>query len=81
MQKHGTGNYYLGVKVLNYYFSIRKVDPTKPVLVAGDPERQHMAKSDKNGGIAYHPNQVKFFNEIAERLKIEPPKIVGTLAE
>lgn len=36
------------------------VDKDKPVMVAGDPEREHMKKSDENNGISYHVNQVKF---------------------
>lgn len=30
------------------------------VLVAGDPEKQHMKKCDTQGGIAYHINQITF---------------------
>lgn len=30
------------------------------VLVAGDPERSHMEKCDKQGGISYHENQIQF---------------------
>ncbi|XP_064605234.1 uncharacterized oxidoreductase YjmC-like [Liolophura sinensis] len=45
------------------------------VLVAGDPERQHMAKCDAAGGIPYHPNQIKFANDIAEKLSIAPMKL------
>lgn len=46
----------------------------QPVLVAGDPERQHMAKCDRAGGIEYHANQIKMANEIASRLKVAPVK-------
>ena len=37
-----------------------KIDSEKPVLVAGDPERLNMKKSEENHGISYHINQVKY---------------------
>lgn len=36
-----------------------QADPSKPVLVAGDPERTHVEKVKKEGGITYHVNQIK----------------------
>jgi LDH2 family malate/lactate/ureidoglycolate dehydrogenase len=40
------------------------------ILVAGDPERKHMAKCDKAGGIWYHPNVIAILDKLADRLKI-----------
>lgn len=45
------------------------------VLVAGDPERQHMAKCDSEGGIHYHVNQIEFANELAKQLGVDPLKL------
>ena len=36
-----------------------KTDPGLPVMVAGDPERKHMAQVDAEGGIRYHNNHIK----------------------
>lgn len=35
-----------------------QVDPEKPVLVAGDPERIHEQKVREEGGIYYHDNLI-----------------------
>jgi LDH2 family malate/lactate/ureidoglycolate dehydrogenase len=56
---------------------ITKVDPEKPVLVPGDPEKHQMELNDRNGAISYHPNQVKMAYDLAQRLNIQPPKILG----
>lgn len=44
----------------------------KPVLVAGDPERIHMAKIDSVGGIEYHENQLKSCSQLATKLNVKP---------
>ncbi|XP_055625034.1 uncharacterized oxidoreductase YjmC [Toxorhynchites rutilus septentrionalis] len=49
-----------------------RTDESKPVLVAGDPERNHMKKVDKDGGLAYHENQIKTCNQLSERLGVPP---------
>lgn len=47
----------------------------KPVLVAGDPERDHMALCDRLGGIPYPDAQIDFIHSLARSLKIDVPKI------
>lgn len=39
---------------------IQPINVDKPVLIAGDPEREEMKKADRNNGISYHFNQITF---------------------
>ena len=56
---------------MNTLRNAEPVDPNKPVLVAGDPEKAHMKKVDSLGGIPYHVNQVQICDDLAVRLKTE----------
>lgn len=61
--------------------SLRNLDPSEgqeKVLIPGDPEKVHMEKCNKQGGIEYHPNQIDFANDLAKKLNIQP---VQTLAD
>ncbi|XP_064624718.1 uncharacterized oxidoreductase YjmC-like [Lineus longissimus] len=51
---------------------LEPADGETEVLVAGDPERKHMALCDREGGIRYHPNQIKHAIELAARLGVAP---------
>ncbi|OXA61225.1 uncharacterized oxidoreductase YjmC [Folsomia candida] len=57
--------------------TLEPVDPNKPVLVAGDPERMHMKKVDAFGGVQYHINQINASRKLAEELKLEPMKALA----
>lgn len=60
----------------NILRNLTPVDPAKPVLVPGDPERSHMKRVDEEGGVRYTPNQIKTCEELAKRLKIDPIKFI-----
>lgn len=52
-------------------------DPSKPVLVAGDPERIHMKKCDDMGGIPYPSQVVDFMNKMGEKINVEAMKSIS----
>ncbi|XP_034938000.1 uncharacterized oxidoreductase YjmC [Chelonus insularis] len=45
------------------------------VMVAGDFERESMKKVDTQGGLEYHPNQIKICNNLAEHLGTQKLKL------
>ncbi|KAL3199835.1 hypothetical protein MRX96_043760 [Rhipicephalus microplus] len=60
--------------LMNIARSQEPATPGVPVLVPGDPERQHMTKCDAQGGIRYHVNQIHFADDVAKKLGVDPPK-------
>lgn len=44
------------------------------MLVAGDPEREHTKKVDKQGGLTYHINQILASEQMAANLGVNPMK-------
>lgn len=60
--------------LMDFCRQLEPVDSQKPVLVPGDPEREHMARCDKQNGVAYHVNQIKAANALAKSLGVSPLK-------
>lgn len=54
--------------------NLTPVNPSNPVLIAGDPEKNHMKKIDAEGGVHYTDNQIKTCNQLSERLGVAPIK-------
>ncbi|KAL7046887.1 hypothetical protein ACKWTF_002730 [Chironomus riparius] len=57
--------------------NLTPVDPEKPVLLAGDPEKNHMKKVDSDGGVRYTPNQIQTCTNLSQRLDVSPIKFIN----
>lgn len=51
--------------------TLQPAEGESEVLVAGDPERRHMEKVDRLGGIPYHPTFITALDNLAEQLDVE----------
>ncbi|KAL5007454.1 hypothetical protein ScPMuIL_016260 [Solemya velum] len=60
--------------LMNHCRGLEPADGESEVLVAGDPEKRHMEKCDKLGGIPYHSSQIQFVNTVAAKHNVEPIK-------
>ncbi|KAJ8916324.1 hypothetical protein NQ315_005019 [Exocentrus adspersus] len=58
--------------LMGYIRNMEPIDPSKPVLVHGDPEKIHMEKVKKDGGLLYVQNQHDTNAKLAEELKVKP---------
>ncbi|KAF5303720.1 hypothetical protein FQR65_LT00864 [Abscondita terminalis] len=58
--------------LMNHLHNMEPADPSKPVLVAGDPEKAHKIMVDKIGGVRYVKNQMETCSRLADELNILP---------
>nr|XP_053652105.1 uncharacterized oxidoreductase YjmC-like [Cherax quadricarinatus] len=58
--------------LMNYCRGMEPADAEKPVLAAGDPERSHINKVNREGGITYHINQITDSWRLAKVLGVQP---------
>jgi len=67
-------------RMQDFMDTCRALEPAEgetEVLVPGDPERQHIAKCDAQGGIEYHPNLIQIMNKLASRLSVAELKTLA----
>ncbi|XP_049817148.1 uncharacterized oxidoreductase YjmC-like isoform X2 [Aethina tumida] len=58
--------------LMNHLRCMEPADPSKPVLVAGDPERAAMERAKREGGLVYVKNQHDTNLKLAQRLSVKP---------
>jgi uridine phosphorylase len=51
---------------------LQPTDPTKPVLVPGDPERMSVRANIDKGAIFYTEDHIRTYRELAKDLKVTP---------
>ncbi|CAH3115821.1 unnamed protein product [Pocillopora meandrina] len=57
--------------LMDQYRNLEPAEGETAVLVAGDPEREHMRKVRQDGAIHYHVNLLQNMDQIADRLGVE----------
>lgn len=61
-------------QLLDHCRNLEPVEGETEVLVPGDPERQHMAKCDRLGGIPYKHKQIQWADDLAAQHGVQPLK-------
>ena len=63
-------------KPISHFKMIEQPSPNSdgPILIPGDPERNHIEKCDSLGGIPYHKNVVDYMNNLAVKNDVLPMK-------
>ena len=60
--------------LMDHIRGLEPVDPKKPVLVPGDPERLAMEHVDRVGAIKYTPDHITSYRKLAGQLNVVPMK-------
>ncbi|KAL3312665.1 hypothetical protein Ciccas_008744 [Cichlidogyrus casuarinus] len=55
---------------VNMIRNLPRADEAQPVLVAGDPEREHIKEVARDGGIFYPPVLIDSLDQLADRLQV-----------
>jgi len=56
--------------LMDQYRNLEPAEGEPAVLVAGDPEREHIRKVRQDGGIHYHVNMLRAMDDLADRLGV-----------
>lgn len=56
--------------LMDHLRNLKPIEGESAVLVAGDPEREHMRKVEQDGGIHYHINLLSAMDKLADRLNV-----------
>ena len=61
-------------ELMDHLRKLEPTDPTKPVLVPGDPERlsRHRVNTVQKGAIFYTSNHIYTYRNLAKELNVEP---------
>ena len=57
---------------MSHLRELQPTDPSKPVLVPGDPERNSMQKVREKGAIFYTEDHIRTYRELSKDLKVAP---------
>lgn len=57
-------------KFINENRQLNPVDPEHPVQIPGDFSRKHIARSEAEGGLLYHKNQIEHMKKLSEQLNV-----------
>jgi LDH2 family malate/lactate/ureidoglycolate dehydrogenase len=57
---------------MHHLRELEPTDPTKPVMVPGDPERNSMRMVRAKGAILYTEDHIRTYRELAKNLKVPP---------
>jgi LDH2 family malate/lactate/ureidoglycolate dehydrogenase len=62
---------------MDHIRNMEPADPSKPVLIPGDPELLAMAEVDRVGAIKYTPDHITSYRKLAMELNVQPMKAMS----
>jgi LDH2 family malate/lactate/ureidoglycolate dehydrogenase len=63
--------------IISQIKNLTPVDPSNPILIAGEPEIAHMGLVEAAGGIRYHINQINGSKQMAQKLGVQEMRSIA----